>query len=89
MGKKQDVIEAIYKICKKEKNFVFHNDLVKEVSKEYGFGNPFDATKVDNINVLPELLIKEDMAIIHLGDGYHSFFKGIKKIYHPLEQIKD
>lgn len=45
-SKKCKVIEQIFKICRKNNNFTFNNDLVKEISKKYNFGNPFDATKI-------------------------------------------
>lgn len=49
ISKKSKVISKIFEICKKENNYDFHNDLVKEISKKVDFGNPFDATKIDNI----------------------------------------
>ena len=75
-NKKQQVITEIFEICKKNKNFVFHNNLVKEVSKKYNFGNPFDATKLDNLDKFPQILIENDYFIIHQGRGYHKFVKG-------------
>lgn len=64
-NKKQKVITEIFKICNEKSNFVFHNDLVKKVSKKYKFGNPFDITKLDNLDKFPEILIKNDYFIIH------------------------
>lgn len=87
MSKKADTILEIYEICKKRKNFEFDNGLVKEISKKYGFGNPFDATKIDNIRKLPKGLIEDDIAIIHLGNGRHSFVRGINKLYHVFEPV--
>jgi len=72
----------------KEKNYTFHNDLVKKVCVEVGFGNPFDVTKLDNKSKLPDVLLKNDFAIIHLGNGYHKFIKGINKVYHDFEPIQ-
>lgn len=57
MGTKQDVITEIYQICKEKHDFIFDNDLVKQISRKYGFANPFDATKFDNTSKLPQLLI--------------------------------
>jgi hypothetical protein len=89
MSKKQQVIEEIYNICKKKNDWRFHNDLVKDISKKYGFGNPFDVTKLDNKTILPDILIENNMAIIHLGNGYHTFIKGIEKVYHNFEPIQN
>lgn len=87
-SKKDKVIEELYKICKLKNDFVFHNDIVKEVCKKIGFGNPFDVTKLDNTLKLPDILIKNDLAIIHLGSGMHKFIKGINKVYHNFEPIQ-
>jgi len=86
-NKKQKVITEIFKICKEKNNFIFHNDLVKKVSKKYKFGNPFDATKLDNLDRFPAILIKNDYFIIHQGKGYHKFVKGIEKAFHKFEAI--
>ena len=87
MGTKQDVISALFKECKKRNNFVFHNDIVKDISRKLGFGNPFDVTKVDNSSLLPDTLKRNDYFIIHLGSGYHQFVNGIRFGYHKFEPI--
>ena len=45
MSTKQKVLSEIYRICLKQNDFVFDNDLVKRISKKHKFANPFDATK--------------------------------------------
>ncbi|MDR1973264.1 MAG: hypothetical protein LBQ31_01165 [Bacteroidales bacterium] len=87
-SKKDQVIEKIFKICEKKKDFTFHNDMVKDVCKKIGFGNPFDVTKLDNKTKLPSILLKNDYAIIHLGSGFHRFIKGINKVFHEFEPIQ-
>ncbi len=87
-NKKHEVLIRIYEQCKKSKNFVFNNEIIKEVSKEVGFKNQFDVTKIDSISKLPDLFIKEDVAIIHLGKGNHKFINGINKVFHQLEPIE-
>jgi hypothetical protein len=89
MNKKDQVLTEIFKICQKRNNYVFHNDLVKDVSKKVGFGNPFDATKIDNKDKLPQILLDNDSAVIHLGNGKHQFIKGIDKVYHDFEPIQE
>ena len=89
MGTKQEVIAEIFKRCKKKKDFTFDNTLVKQVSKEYGFGNPFDVTKLDDTSRFPELLLNEDYFILHLGNGKHKFVKDIRKGFHPFEKISE
>lgn len=87
-NKKSLVIEELFEICKGRNNFEFHNDLVKEVCVKFGFGNPFDATKLDNKTKLPKILLENDYAIIHLGSGKHKFIKGIDKVFHNFECIQ-
>ena len=87
-SKKDQVIEELFKICKKKNNFVFHNDLVKDICQKVGFGNPFDVTKLDNKTKLPDILVKNDYAIIHIGSGSHMFIKGIDKVFHDFEPIQ-
>jgi len=88
LSKKDQVIEELFKYCRKNNVYEFHNDLVKSISKRVGFGNPFDATKLDNRSKLPDILVKNDYAIIHLGSGQHKFIKGIDKVFHNFEPIK-
>ncbi|MFH0947611.1 MAG: hypothetical protein V1833_01245 [Elusimicrobiota bacterium] len=87
MGKKQEILTEIFKICQRKNDFIFHNDLVKSVSKKYKFGNPFDATKLDDTEKFPDILIENDYFIIHKGGGYHKFIKGIEKGFHKFEPI--
>mgnify|MGYP001575731998 FL=1 len=87
-SKKDQVIKELFKICKRKDNFIFHNNLVKDVCKKIGFGNPFDVTKLDNKTKLPDILVKNDYAIIHTGSGKHKFIKGIDKVFHDFEPIQ-
>lgn len=80
MSKKEDVLTEIFLKCQNKNNYIFHNDLVKSVSKKHRFGNPFDATKIDNQKKIPKILLENDYAIIHMGGGKHQFIKGINKI---------
>lgn len=89
MSKKENVLTEIFKICQKKKNYIFSNDLVKEVSKKYGFGNPFDATKLNTTSQFPEIMLKQDYFIIHMGKGKHKFVKNIKKGFHDFESIPE
>lgn len=88
VNKKNKVITELFKVCKRKNNYVFHNNLVKDICKKVGFGNPFDVTKLDNLKKLPEILRKNDYAIVHKGQGKHQFIKGINKVFHPFEPIQ-
>lgn len=89
MGKKQDVINKVYTTCKEKNIFTFNNELLGLICKEFEFGNQFDATKFDNTSILPELLIRDDYFILHLGEGRHQFVKGINNGYHKFEEIDE
>lgn len=89
MSKKKDVIEAIYSNCLDADNFDFDNAQVKRISSELGFGNAFDATKIDTSRILPPILVKNDQFIIHLGNGVHRFVSGISFGYHHFEDISE
>jgi len=86
---KHKVIEQLYKICKEQNNYIFDNELVKDVCKAKKFGDPFDITKLDNKTKLPKTLLDNNIAIIHLGSGKHKFINGIDKIYHNFELIQN
>lgn len=88
-SKKTMVLERLYEICKERGEYEFDNNLVKQISSQIGFGNPFDATKIDNKNGLPQRLLNEDVAILHLGDGRHKFIHGVDNIYHDFEPISE
>jgi hypothetical protein len=87
---KKDIITGIFNICKTRNDFVFDNDFIKEVLKEAGSGaNPYDITKLDNTSKYPDILIKEDYFIAHIGKGRHCFIRGLNKIFHEFETIND
>jgi len=89
MSKKNLVLTEIFLNSQETGNYIFDNELVKSISKKYNFGNPFDATKIDNKNKLPDILLENDYAIIHLGSGKHQFIKGIEKVYHDFEPVEN
>ncbi len=89
MNKKQKALTEIYRICHKQNDFVFDNDLVKRISKKHKFGNPFDVTKIDSTEKLPKIMLKNNVFILHIGEGGHKFIKGINKGYHTFEKIDD
>lgn len=88
-NKKHLVLLDLYRHCQARNDFVFHNDLVKEISKKHKFGNPFDATKLDCSDKLPPFFRDNNIALLHLGGGNHKFIKGIDKLYHTFEPIQE
>ncbi len=67
MGKKQQVLSELFRICKKRRNYVFDNDLVEAICKDVGFKNKFDITKLDSERLLPQEIREQDYAVMHLG----------------------
>lgn len=89
MGQKQEVLKDIFNFCIKTNNMIFDNHLVKKYCKKHNFGNPFDVTKLDNTNIFPNVMIKNDYFILHIGEGKHQFVKGINFGFHEFEEIDE
>ncbi len=89
MGKKQQVISRLFQICQQRGEMTFDNATVKAVTREIGFKNPFDATKVDHSDLLPEDVRKAGYYILHLGEGRHRFVRDIEVGYHRFEAIEE
>lgn len=87
MSKKDEVLKELLSICETKNNYVFDNDIVKTVCKKHGFGNPFDATKLDDTSKFPDIMMRKDYFLLHLGEGKHQFVKGIKNGFHKFEEI--
>ncbi|AYJ73866.1 hypothetical protein phiLo_14 [Thermus phage phiLo] len=88
-SKKQQVLEALFKECQKRGVWEFDNDLVREVASNIGFGNPFDATKVDTSDELPDIVRQQGYCVVHLGKGRHRFIPELKNWYHVFEEIDE
>lgn len=88
MGKKQEVLTALFNICEKSGDYKFHNKLVKELCLQIGFGNPFEVTKIDSRKILPEFLQENDVGVLHLGKGYHQFVKGLDLLFYEFEPVQ-
>lgn len=89
MGQKQDVLNDLFNYCFKNNNLIFDNDLVKKYCKKHNFANPFDVTKLDNTNIFPSIMLKNDYFILHIGEGKHQFVKGINFGFHEFEEIDE
>jgi len=83
---KKDIIEIIYKRCGLNKEF--DNEFIKDILKEFNSKtNPYDITKLDDKSKYPKLLIDENIAITHIGNGKHKFIPYLDKIYPTFEKI--
>lgn len=58
ISKKHLVLQDLYEFCVAKNDFVFHNDLVKDIAKKHDFGNPFDMTKLDCNDDLPQFFLR-------------------------------
>ena len=88
-NKKHLVLEALLERCQKRNNLIFDNDLVKEICREYYFGNPFDVTKLDSKDKLPLSFLTKDICLLYSGKGRHRFVHGVDKLYHTFGHIQD
>jgi hypothetical protein len=87
---KKEIITEIFHICKRNNNLIFDNNLIKDILKRLNSNtNPSDMTKLDNTDKFPDILLKEDYFIAHIGDGIHQFVKGINKVFHEFEKIEE
>jgi hypothetical protein len=85
---KKDIIEYIYKECKKNENYVFNNEYVKDVLKKLNSKtNPYDITKLDDTSKYPKSLLNDNMALIHLGDGKHKFVPYLDNFIQNLKRL--
>ena len=100
VSKKHQVLDRLVDMCIARdggglSRYIFNNLEVKEIARDVGFGNPFDATHIDTSSKLSPRMIEENLAILHLGtpvgekSANHMFIRGIQKIYHPLPYIED
>ena len=88
---KKDIILLMFEECQSKGNFVFSNNFVKEVlTKIKSSTNPYDMTKIDNLNKLPSALIEKNVSIVHHGKGIHEFVFNLSQyIYHKFEVIEN
>ena len=63
ISKKKRVIACLFHHCKCVGNLEFDTDLVREISREIGFKNTYDATKIDQSENYPKKL---EMPVIAL-----------------------
>ena len=89
LSKKKQVITELYRLCKRKKEFRFNNKDVRAVASQIGFGNVYDATKLDISSLLPPTLVEDDVFVVHLGEGWHQFVEGISVGFHCFEKIPE
>ena len=78
MSKKLQVLERLFLQCVQKNSFEFSNSDVKQVAAAVNFGNPFDATKVDSREILPQSIRKQGYCIAHIGKGRHRFIPELR-----------
>jgi len=89
LSKKQQVLQTLFDECLRRGNMEFSNDDVKRVAMQVGFGNPFDATKVDTSRVLPFDIRQAGYCVVHTGEGKHRFIPELRHWYHSFETIEE
>jgi hypothetical protein len=87
LSKKQQVLERLFLQCEQKRSYKFSNSDVKQVAATVGFGNPFDATKVDSREILPQSIRQKGYCIAHIGRGRYRFIPELQNWYHDFETI--
>lgn len=87
LSKKQRVLKELFLECQRRGDWEFDNRLVRDIASRIGFGNPFDATKVDTSAGLPEVIRQQGYCVVHVGKGRHRFIPELEKWYHVFEDI--
>jgi len=88
-SKKKRLLVRLYSECVRRGALEFGKEEVREAARAVGFGNPFDATKVDHSDLLPDELRRDDIALVRLGKGRFTFVRGIRRVYHALEPVQE
>lgn len=90
-GQKKQILAKLFSVCEERGDFVFDNDLVKQIINEMEgekkFKNPFDVTKLDRQELLPKSIFERGFALIHLGGGSHQFIEDLDYFVHKFEPI--
>lgn len=87
LSRKQQVLETLFQECQQRGNMEFTNEDVRRVALRVGFGNPFDATKVDTREILPDSIRQQGYCLAHIGRGRHVFIPELPHWYHDFETI--
>ncbi len=88
VSQKKLVQQDLFEACQKRGKFVFDNKLVKKMAEKNGFGNPYDATKVDSRSTMAPNVLNRGYCIAHLGKGNHKFIKAARQWFHDFEEIE-
>jgi hypothetical protein len=87
LSKKQQVLERLFLQCEQKGSYEFSNSDVKQVANAVDFKNPFDATKVDSREILPQSIRQKGYCIAHIGRGRYRFIPELQNWYHDFEDI--
>lgn len=68
-SKKKETLWALYRSCKESGQYVFDNKKVREICNQTGFSNPFDVTKIDSSELLPDQVFDDGYCVVHLEAG--------------------
>lgn len=84
-SKKTLILRELFESCNiNEDVLIFSNDKIKEISLKHKFKNPFDVTKIDNVDVLPDEMVNDGFKMI-LYDKYCSYIIRRNGFYHFIE----
>jgi hypothetical protein len=86
---KQEVLRRLFEEFQQRQSSVFTNGDVKRIAQQIGFANPFDVTKIDSKDILPDEMRDGHYCIAHIGRGRHPFLQELQHWFHDFEHIDE
>ncbi len=86
-GKKKQLLSALFAMCQARGDYTFTGDEVKAFAKDIGFGNPFDAVKIDHSKLLPDEIREAGYGVLRLGEGDFEFIMPLSRLFHVMEEV--
>lgn len=87
-SKKRNLVGKFFEKRIQDNKPKFHNKELEKFAQEFNIsiGNIHDVTKFDHISKLPSNMLEQNYCIIHIGNGFHKFVKGLDQAYHSFER---
>ena len=91
-SKQKRILTALFEKCRVRGDMVFNNEEVRAEANRVDFKNPHQATKIDNLRGLPNVMRECGYFPVHLGNGRHMFVRddftsGKSVMLHWFERI--
>ena len=84
---KKLLLSTLFAECRARGSYAFGKDEVRTIAQRLGFGNPFDATKIDHSDLLPDDVREAGYGVLRLGKGNFEFITPLHNLFHPMEKV--